>query len=207
MTGQRVVKVLRPGVITLGLDQKGGTPVPMVSKMRGTLRPMALVAVAAGTVLTLVGSSAASHLPGGAGHGYAEKTVFRVLLTGLQEPEGGDPNGNADSVVRVGPGGSLCYRVYARDIAPITGAHIHEAPPGVAGPIVVPFTVPPVTQPNGTQVIRGCVNVGQELAQDILANPSNYYVNVHTAEFPAGAIRGQLGGDVVAAESSGSSDL
>jgi hypothetical protein len=170
----------------------------MVSKLRGALRPIALIAVAGGTVLTLVGSSAASHLPGGAGHGYAEKTVFSTVLSGLQEVGGGDPNGNADSVVRVGPGGSLCYRVYARGVAPITGAHIHEAPAGVNGPIVVSFTAPPVTQPNGTQVIRGCADVGKELAQDILANPSNYYVNVHTGEFPAGAIRGQLGGDVVA---------
>ncbi|HUF02221.1 MAG TPA: CHRD domain-containing protein [Gaiellaceae bacterium] len=39
-----------------------------------------------------------------------------------------------------------------------------------------------------------CVNPGEALAQEILANPSEFYVNVHNADYPGGAIRGQLRG-------------
>ncbi len=67
----------------------------------------------------------------------------------------------------------------------MTGAHIHEAPAGVAGPIVVPLS-PPVGD--------GCVPASRELIKEIRKNPESFYVNVHTAGRPAGAIRGQLCG-------------
>jgi hypothetical protein len=66
-------------------------------------------------------------------------------------------------------------------------AHIHFAPAGVAGPVVVNFD-PPV---NGSS--EGCTNaVDPAVAQNILTHPEQYYVNVHNAEWPAGAVRGQL---------------
>jgi hypothetical protein len=37
-----------------------------------------------------------------------------------------------------------------------------------------------------------CLAVDKEKLDPIVANPSAYYVNVHTAEFPGGAVRGQL---------------
>ncbi|CAN5353639.1 hypothetical protein BH20ACT5_BH20ACT5_12150 [soil metagenome] len=77
-----------------------------------------------------------------------------------------------------------------RGIDPPTGAHIHETPPGVAGPIVVDVTSFIGTGRPGE--IRGCTTTTAQLAQDIADNPADYYVNVHNALFPAGAIRGQL---------------
>jgi hypothetical protein len=71
-------------------------------------------------------------------------------------------------------------------IAPATAAHIHVGAAGVAGPVVVPLA-----PPTGTS--SGCVTgVSPELIKAITQNPQNYYVNVHNAEFPAGALRGQL---------------
>ncbi len=42
-------------------------------------------------------------------------------------------------------------------------------------------------------MLSGCVSADPVLIGQIIANPAGYYVNVHTTEFPAGAVRGQLG--------------
>ena len=56
----------------------------------------------------------------------------------------------------------------------------------MAGPIRVTLKAPTKGASDG------CVTVPREILTAILANPANYYVNVHNAEFPAGAVRGQL---------------
>jgi hypothetical protein len=70
--------------------------------------------------------------------------------------------------------------------------HIHEAPAGSAGPVLVPlFTGPATTDEHITNT--GEAAIDPALAADICANPQDYYVNYHTNPgFPAGAIRGQL---------------
>jgi hypothetical protein len=80
----------------------------------------------------------------------------------------------------------LCYQLSVSGIAQATAAHIHEAPVGVAGPVVVEL-LPPTDGSSG-----GCIDVGRDLAKEILQDPADYYVNVHNAEFPGGALRGQL---------------
>ena len=56
--------------------------------------------------------------------------------------------------------------------------------------MVVALDAPPAVEPNGTQVVRGCVNLTE--TTEIIANPAAYYVNVHNVERPGGAVRGQL---------------
>jgi hypothetical protein len=83
----------------------------------------------------------------------------------------------------------VCYRLHAESITlPATAAHIHRGAAGVNGPVVVPFQAPAA---NGNS--DGCVATAAALIDEILANPANFYVNVHTTEHPAGAMRAQLG--------------
>ena len=88
------------------------------------------------------------------------------------------------------PQGVLCYWIWTHNLAPVTASHIHVGAAGTNGPIVEPFFGSGT--PSTDTMFQGCVPIAQDLALQILANPAGYYVNVHTTEFPAGAIRGQL---------------
>ncbi|HJT15795.1 MAG TPA: CHRD domain-containing protein [Thermoanaerobaculia bacterium] len=74
--------------------------------------------------------------------------------------------------------------------SPITGFHIHEAPLGQAGNIILNFQGLGGTFSNGK--MTGTFPIAADVAQRMLQNPSNFYVNVHTSQCPGGAARGQL---------------
>jgi len=150
-------------------------------KQRRLFATLLLAAIAA---LAIAGPASAAKL-GGADQGGRQLTT---ALMGEQEvPVLGDLDGIGFATVTVNPGqGVLCYELSVRNIAPATAAHIHEAPVNVAGPVVV-HLLPPT---GGSS--SDCVEVGRTLAKEILQDPADYYVNVHNAEFPGGALRGQL---------------
>jgi hypothetical protein len=114
-----------------------------------------------------------------------------VTLTGVQVVPGpGDPDGTGTVTVRVEPANSrVCWTLFARDVDAATGAHIHRGAPGQAGPPVVPLTTPDAAGRS-----EGCAPVTPELARELTMQPHEFHVNVHTAAFPGGAIRGQLRG-------------
>ena len=113
---------------------------------------------------------------------------LQTNLTGAAEVPGpGDPDGTGTAQITVNAGQKqVCYKLRVSNIAPATAAHIHEAAPTAAGPVVVTLGAPT----SGTS--SGCVTVTRALALEILKDPGDYYVNVHNAAFPAGAVRGQL---------------
>lgn len=113
---------------------------------------------------------------------------LQTSLTGAAEVPGpGDPDGAGSASVTINPGQKrICYELQVRNIQPATAAHIHEAPAGSAGPVIVNLAAPS----DGDS--SGCTDVSRELALEILKKPADYYVNVHNAEYPAGAVRGQL---------------
>lgn len=117
-----------------------------------------------------------------------QPTPLSFTLTGAAEAPGpGDTDGSGKVTLTLNPDkGEVCYEITVADIQPATAAHIHEAPAGKAGPVKVGLDAPK----NGSS--KGCVSADGELIKAMLKSPSNYYVNVHNAEFKAGAVRGQL---------------
>ena len=108
-------------------------------------------------------------------------------LSGANEVPPADPDGSGSVTVKINTGkGIVCYELTVSGIEPATAAHIHNAPAGVNGPVVVPLTPPT----NGSS--SGCVEVVRSLAKAIATSPDQYYVNVHNVNYPAGAVRGQL---------------
>lgn len=141
-------------------------------------KPVDLVAVLALAGFTLLSSSAL----------LAQGRPLSTTLTGAAEiPGPGDPDGSGEVFMTLNYGqGEICYQLSVSDIAPATAAHIHVGPAGVAGPVVVGLVAPT------SGVSSACASVDRDLIKAITHDPSNYYVNVHNAPFPAGAIRGQL---------------
>jgi hypothetical protein len=152
-------------------------------------------AIAGGLVLSsLVGVAQAGHT----------NKVITATLTGAKEVgKKGDPNGRG-TVTIFGVDNdtkTLCYVLKVNGIklsAEGMMAHIHKGGKNANGPVAVLMAAPGdgdaadcLTQgeknPKGVKVFSPGVKVS-----DILKNPSRYYVNVHTTEFPDGAIRGQL---------------
>jgi hypothetical protein len=115
-------------------------------------------------------------------------TQLAAQLAGANEVPPADPNGVGDAFVfgRSNNPPALCYVVIVDRIRPATMAHIHRGAAGVVGPVVVPFRAPT----DGDSA--GCVEMREALVARILANPQNFYVNVHNRPFPGGAVRGQL---------------
>ena len=118
--------------------------------------------------------------------------TFTTDLTGAVEVPGpGDPDGSGTATIKINPGQKrVCFELSVTGIAAPTAAHIHEAPAGQAGPVVVTLATPAGTSDPRTS--QGCVDTTSREAAEILSKPADYYVNVHNAEFPLGALRGQL---------------
>ncbi|KGN33688.1 hypothetical protein N802_07670 [Knoellia sinensis KCTC 19936] len=112
-----------------------------------------------------------------------------VEMTGAAERPGpGDPDGSGTASFRINPGqGRVCYTLTVQNIAPATAAHVHRAPTTLAGPVVIPLDPPT----SGTS--SGCADVTRALAKELIQSPGDFYINVHNAPFPPGAVRAQLG--------------
>lgn len=132
------------------------------------------------------GPSAAAEHPSGAAKGPARSTkVFKALLAGANEtPAAGDPDGSGRATVRI-KGTRVCFTLKSTSIDAPVAAHIHRGAAGAAGPVVVDLFA-------GAATKKECVTTTSEQAAAIRQDPRGFYVNVHTAAFPDGAIRGQL---------------
>lgn len=115
-----------------------------------------------------------------------EQQANNTTLTPTNSPAIGTFTGTYNSNTK-----QLTYRVeYSGFVttagapAPATSAHIHTITPGfLSGPVTIPFS--PLTSP-----IIGTYLLTPEQADDLLNG--HMYVNIHTARFPGGEIRGNI---------------
>ena len=169
-------------------------------RSRGVATLVALGAVSVAILVSPFGGAFAGHL----------NAVLNADLDGRQEVATGaangaivgDPNGRGEVYVFGidGDQNTLCYVLLVDKIESATAAHIHEAGAGVNGPIVVnlarPFDGDAADCLTEGEILLNNVAAfptGEDVSA-ILANPGDYYVNVHNADYPGGAIRSQLRG-------------
>ncbi|MGP3923617.1 CHRD domain-containing protein [Streptomyces sp. 8N616] len=121
---------------------------------------------------------------------------LRALSDGGQEvpkddaSKVGDPDGHA--VTFLHPKGTrVDYSLAWVNIAPPTLGHIHQGTFGKNGDVKFPLFATPV--PENIFAVSGTLrDQDPAVVKRVRKNPSDYYANLHTAEFPDGAVRGQL---------------
>jgi hypothetical protein len=149
------------------------------------VRPFVFASVVA--LLVLSANPASGDRLSGAAHG---GRPLAAELSGQNEvpPNASPATGLARFTVNHGHG-EVCWEVSFSGLpTPAIAAHIHVAPAGVNGPIVIATPVPAATSGEAD----GCATVDRSLAKAIKDDPAAYYHNIHTTTFPGGEIRGQL---------------
>jgi hypothetical protein len=123
-----------------------------------------------------------------------EGRPFSTTLTGAAEVPGpGDADASGTALITLNQGrGQVCFDLSWEGIdGTVTAAHIHVGSAVVGGPVVVGLFSGAFA---GTDSASACISgVDEQLIKAIRQDPANYYVNIHSDVFPAGAIRGQLG--------------
>lgn len=133
----------------------------------------------------------------------ADDTVaLTARLSGAQEVPPADPDGRGKAEMTVdAAAGEICFDIKLEDVATPNRGHIHKQVAGQNGPIVVTFFElrpgdAPANDPRHEAIERGriadCATADPALLADIVANPDQYYVNVHNSRFPGGALRCQI---------------
>ena len=122
--------------------------------------------------------------------------VLHARLAAKNETTGSTSTAKGHTLIKVRNDGTIQFKTQINNKQHETfiAGHIHQAPAGVAGPIVVPLFVSPAPPTSARHIKQRGVatpNAGTTGA-DLCQNPSAYYVNYHTTAFPGGAIRGQL---------------
>lgn len=162
--------------------------------------PACAVALTAGAV-ALGGGGNPSYGPGpvyapGPQSGSLPTVSLAANLNGRREinpvtrrNRAGDPDGRGIGSVLLRGRRQICVNILVANIEAPVAAHIHRGVAGRNGPVLVSLGTP---IQGGLAGATTCAQISRSLHADIRRRPQRYYINVHNARFPNGAIRGQL---------------
>jgi CHRD domain len=129
-------------------------------------------------------------------NGNGTMCVLHAKLSAKNETTGSTSVAKGHTLIKVRNDGTIQFKTHInnKNRETFVAGHIHQAPVGVAGPIVVPLFVSPAPATNARHIKESGVATptGTTTGANLCQNPSAYYVNYHTTAFPGGAIRGQL---------------
>ena len=162
-----------------------------ISKRRVACGIGATLAAATALATIAIGSASATEVipPAGLTVDGAAGAAFVASMEGRNEATAGATNGQALELIGI-QGNTLSYSVSWRGIGTPTEADIHAGARGVDGPVVVPlFTTPR----SSGDTASGSVTISDPALLDALrSNPGGFYADLHTTDFPDGAVRAQL---------------
>ncbi|HEY7118521.1 MAG TPA: CHRD domain-containing protein [Tepidisphaeraceae bacterium] len=136
----------------------------------------------------------------------AASQTFNLNANGIKEvsaagvPGQGDPDATAIGTLTLDDGtggttGTATFNVtFANLDFPITGYHIHQAPATTTGSIILDFQARMTAESirNGNSFVGTVTGLNSTTIDNVLTNPSNFYMNFHNGTFPGGAVRDQL---------------
>jgi CHRD domain len=118
--------------------------------------------------------------------GSSTKTLeFEAYLTGKNEVPSGAAKGAGTVNLKI-TGSKVCWKfTKLKGFGTPLVAHIHKGKAGKSGPVYIPL--------GGAFKASGCFKAPASSPTAAIAkNPKGFYVNIHTKQFPNGAVRGQL---------------
>ena len=151
--------------------------------MRRLILSLAILAIVA---IGAAGTASAKH--GGA------MCVLNTQLSARNETTGSTSTATGHAQIKVWNDGTITFKaqIFNPNHETFVAGHIHQAPVGVAGSIVVPLFAGPQTSESHIKLSGAATPNAGTTGAALCNNTSAYYVNFHTTAFPAGAIRGQL---------------
>lgn len=118
--------------------------------------------------------------------------ILEISLSADNVIGGGEGAASGDGFIDVAAS-EVCVDVTMTGLeSDVTAAHIHEGDQASTGPVLVPFPAPTAGEAAGEWILEACVEIDDETRSTILDAPGALYLNVHTQNFPDGALRGQL---------------